>query len=733
MAEWGANGESSNGYSSRAGGQLAKNGYPGSPRHARSSDDGGEGSRRLDLSKICRDEEDMQLLARLLKCGKGKNVVSELEERYDCKIHIKFRTTPKRRFGRRRSQTPRQDQSQSQVSPQMQSSFPMRLLRRVSEPSAPEYKSTSSTIQNTGVTVKQGDITKETADVIVNVVGPDLDFQKSVISKFICKAGGSALVKALKGTKSRQKGCSIISTVGGNLKCKFVFTVVLQPWTDVTAQNAFPRIVEECFQMCIQGGMTSISLPMLGCGRMLQYPVRTTAETMMQTARKAISTGQLKQVTFVAYSPPEYDALTHVLSQTSSGASGAAAASSNADDSDDDGDAISCSISVSVLTKTRQDVVGKVLSGLDDRLMCTEHITNPENKCLPLRMKGRIHETASKRGQRHIRLEIDQKSGNIDLKGERDYVKACKREIIPMLIGTVNTSDKLKCSSEFWSSIAHEFTQSPPYWSHFPKCRPLPDVFRLYQVNRQPVVVPVDSITDAAVRSLVYGTWDKQAVGQGRDAVGLSHSSIKIYSVERIENLELFAKYAIKRQEFFRALADDGTYEFPRLEDLPFPNKGPIQTHAKLTTPLKEEIFPEINEHYMFHGTKPDVLQTIIHQGLDFRMSSANAMFGMGIYGAESSTKADQYVDSKTDRTPGKKKMLLMRMLIGKSYLCLDSNPKKYRRPPCTSSGCMRDNCVDMHERFDSVVGDGPWLFREFVVYAVDQCYPEYIITYERV
>lgn len=169
------------------------------------------------------------------------------------------------------------------------SPFPLRLLKRMSEPSAPAYKSTSSTIQNTEVTVKQGDITKETvsdsitqtllyfiwfeflyliiksfiyallvlqfklfpfkfkytflnngyifksctffifywtpincilnflsfvellvivyrieslvtkypfkADVIVNVVGPDLDFQKSVISKFICKAGGSALVK----------------------------------------------------------------------------------------------------------------------------------------------------------------------------------------------------------------------------------------------------------------------------------------------------------------------------------------------------------------------------------------------------------------------------------------------------------------------------------------------------------------------------------------------------------
>lgn len=89
--------------------------------------------------------------------------------------------------------------------------------------------------------------------------------------------------------------------------------------------------------------------------------------------------------------------------------------------------------------------------------------------------------------------------------------------------------------------------------------------------------------------------------------------------------------------------------------------------------------------------------------------------------------------DAKTNRTPGVKKMLLMRMLLGKSYVCLDPNPRKYRRPPCTSSGCRRDDCVDMHDRFDSVVGDGQWLFREFVVYAVDQCYPEFIISYERV
>lgn len=44
-------------------------------------------------------------------------------------------------------------------------------------------------------------------------------------------------LQALKGVKSRQKGVSVITTVGGNLKCKFVYTVVLQPWTDMMAQK----------------------------------------------------------------------------------------------------------------------------------------------------------------------------------------------------------------------------------------------------------------------------------------------------------------------------------------------------------------------------------------------------------------------------------------------------------------------------------------------------------------
>lgn len=65
-----------------------------------------------------------------------------------------------------------------------------------------------------------------------------------------------------------------------------------------------------------------------------------------------------------------------------------------------------CTITLSNSSNTRPNPVSRILSELEDNLLYTEHIPNPTNKCLPLRVKGRIHETASKRGLLHIRLDI---------------------------------------------------------------------------------------------------------------------------------------------------------------------------------------------------------------------------------------------------------------------------------------------------------------------------------------
>jgi len=90
------------------------------------------------------------------------------------------------------------------------------------------------------------------------------------------------------------------------------------------------------------------------------------------------------------------------------------------------------------------------------------------------------------------------------------------------------------------------------------------------------------------------------------------------------------------------------------------------------------------------------------------------------------------FVDDKNQRTKEPKHMFLSRVSMGK--ICLLSTARNtLKRPPCFISGCFSDSCSHSeHERCDSVVGDGQWIFREFVIYSQYQAYPEYTITYQR-
>jgi hypothetical protein len=47
------------------------------------------------------------------------------------------------------------------------------------------------------------------------------------------------------------------------------------------------------------------------------------------------------------------------------------------------------------------------------------------------------------------------------------------------------------------------------------------------------------------------------------------------------------------------------------------------------------------SEHWLFHGTKPELIDIIIDQGMDNRVGSG--LLGTGTYFAESASKSDQY------------------------------------------------------------------------------------------
>ena len=80
--------------------------------------------------------------------------------------------------------------------------------------------------------------------------------------------------------------------------------------------------------------------------------------------------------------------------------------------------------------------------------------------------------------------------------------------------------------------------------------------------------------------------------------------------------------------------------------------------------------------------------------------------------------------------------MLVVRTILGNAYVC--QKPHKYRRPPCTGVNCTFLDYCSTHPLHHSVIGvnrdNGQRLmFREFIVYNSAQCYPLYLVTYNRV
>ena len=66
------------------------------------------------------------------------------------------------------------------------------------------------------------------------------------------------------------------------------------------------------------------------------------------------------------------------------------------------------------------------------------------------------------------------------------------------------------------------------------------------------------------------------------------------------------------------------------------------------------------NEVLLFHGTDAEIVDKIIAEGLDSRLSSG--IFGHGTYCASNASKSDEYAKPNTD---GEFKMLLGRVTLG--------------------------------------------------------------------
>jgi hypothetical protein len=157
------------------------------------------------------------------------------------------------------------------------------------------------------------------------------------------------------------------------------------------------------------------------------------------------------------------------------------------------------------------------------------------------------------------------------------------------------------------------------------------------------VLVPVDARMLAAITKLVTGTWKAAMAGHGADAVGLSHSMIQVKNVQRIENPKVYRGY---RTQLSLACEEALKADYPSVTTLD--DKSEILTTALAIPELEAIRMPELNEYFLFHGTKKELVENIVVQGAETRFSSTG-LFGSGLYLSESSTKADQYAGNTAE------------------------------------------------------------------------------------
>jgi hypothetical protein len=210
-------------------------------------------------------------------------------------------------------------------------------------------------------------------------------------------------------------------------------------------------------------------------------------------------------------------------------------------------------------------------------------------------------------------------------------------------------------------------------------------------------------------QQLLDGTCRRNTLGAGRDQIIKSgkYDRLVFHKAWRLENAKLYGLYAAHRDHQVTAPKEQ---VYAQTHDLP--TSQWMADEAGLRT-------KDRNEVYLWHGTKPEAVDIISHEGFDERVCNLGGLFGAGVYLADEVSKSDQYTTPTPPNDPynGVYHIFLVRGTMGK-FEKVSTGTKEARRAP---AGCQ------------SVLGQiDKNKYREYIIYDGWLAYPEYIIEYKR-
>ncbi|XP_052078750.1 uncharacterized protein LOC127716566 isoform X3 [Mytilus californianus] len=265
---------------------------------------------------------------------------------------------------------------------------------------------------------------------------------------------------------------------------------------------------------------------------------------------------------------------------------------------------------------------------------------------------------------------------------------------------TLNQPIPRRGTKEYFYFKYNEDPRPPTNWSFFKSFRTIKDWSKERRSTDPPKKVQIDKDTFESIKQLFMKT--------------IKNPSAKIKSITRNENLNLYLKYFQRCQELYRKAIVNGPCK---------PLAKPVLTMENLNCQMRRVLERDINEVYLFHGTKQDRVKVLLRNGFDERLASMNfrtLRLGNGTYTAEEASLSAHYTEKQGVRT-----MFLVRACLGDVFRTKDDQTL-LKRPPCKKM--CKKICTKHDEFFDSVLGE--FCPREFVVYEKAQCYPEYVIKY---
>ena len=183
-----------------------------------------------------------------------------------------------------------------------------------------EKQDTEVSINQTRLSIIQGDITKQATDAIVNAANSSL-MGGGGVDGAIHRAGGPAILEECKQIVSRQgrlpTGKAVITT-GGNLEARFVIHTVGPIWNE--GNQGEPELLASAYHESLKAAaannLASISLPSISTGA-YGYPVGEAARIAIRTATSFLQerATSIREVIFVLFDSATYASYSSALGE----------------------------------------------------------------------------------------------------------------------------------------------------------------------------------------------------------------------------------------------------------------------------------------------------------------------------------------------------------------------------------------------------------------------------------